>query len=204
MSQARHEPLAHLALRAPNVTAASDDASPDAGVTMAALPYRPSLILRGEGNDAAFLQDCRRALGFDLPVTPNWAALSDDCAALWLGPSEWLILGQGCRERLAETLAGCRHALITNGDGQQAIALSGPRGGDVLAKLCPLDLAGGALEPGRCTRSILAGIAMTLWIRPSGVYHIHVGRSFADYAWRILADAGMEYGVAVTTVVAGE
>ncbi|MFP6698507.1 MAG: sarcosine oxidase subunit gamma family protein [Alphaproteobacteria bacterium] len=211
MSQARHEPLAHLALRAP-ISAASDDAAADdatvtgdasgvAGVTMAALPYRPSLILRGESDDAAFLQGCRGALGFDLPVAPNHGAMSDGIAALWLGPSEWLVLGRGCGKRLAETLAGCRHALVTNGDGQQVIALSGPRGGDVLAKLCPLDLAGGALGPGRCTRSVLAGIAMTLWIRPGGVYHIHVGRSFADYAWRILADAGLEYGMAAVAMV---
>ena len=192
MNQPRHEPLAHLALKAPSV-----DPAAEVGVTMRALPYSPSLLLRGESDDSVFLQGCRDALGFELPVAPNHGLFLDDIAALWLGPNEWLVWGEGCREQLAEQLKNCRHALIANGDGQQVIALSGPRGGDVLAKLCPLDLTSGDLSPGRCTRSILAGIAMTLWVHPSGAYHIHVGRSFADYAWRILADAGLEYGVSI-------
>jgi sarcosine oxidase subunit gamma len=187
-----------LALQA-NVGIGKDGAD----VTMAALPYRPSLILRGESDDLAFRDACRAALGFDLPLAPNHVNHDETFAALWLGPSEWLVVGDGGQEKLAACLeAGpktCHFALINNGDGQQVIALSGPKARDVLAKLCPLDLDSPDLAPGRCARSVLAGIAMTLWPQydkgdsTCGGYRIHVGRSFADYAWRIIADAAIEY-----------
>lgn len=191
MNRPRHEPLAHLALAAGGETPA-----PNAGLTMRALPYRAAIILRGDGDDAAFVAAFRAGLGFDLPLKPNRTGGHDDAAALWLGPSEWLVLGRDVRERLNAAMRTCRHALVDNGDGQQIIALSGPRARDVLGKLCPLDLDSPDLTPGRCARSILAGCTMLLRPLPGGVYHVHVGRSFADYAWRLLADAGMEYGVA--------
>lgn len=202
----RHEALAHLALAAKAAATGTAD-----GVILRALPYRPSLILRGESDDGFFQAACRAALGFDLPLAPNHAVSGDGFAALWLGPSEWLILGQNGRDRLTEHLSGCRHALICNGDGQQIIALSGFQAGAVLAKLCPLDLErvlaqfpkGATLEAvkrlyqGRCARSVLAGIAMTVWQPAHGIYHVHVGRSYADYAWRVLADAALEFGLAI-------
>ena len=192
MSGPRHEPLAHLGL-----LAGADIKGDAAAVALRALPYCPSLILRGESDDVAFLAGCRAGLGFELPLAPNHVGGGDDLSALWLGPSEWLILDRNGRGRLAENLDGRRHALVPNGDGLQTIALSGPRARDVLAKLCPLDLDSPALGPGRCARSVLAGITMTLWPGTDGGYRIIVGRSFADYAWRILADAGLEFDIAV-------
>ncbi|MBT3534300.1 MAG: hypothetical protein HN478_10510 [Rhodospirillaceae bacterium] len=194
----RHDPLGHLALAAKR-----NDNTDSAGVTMRALPYRPSLILRGESDDTAFLEGCRKALGIDVPLAPGHVAGGDDFTALWLGPSEWLILGRNGRDRLAENLAGCHHALIDNGDGQQVIALSGARAGAVLSKLCPLDLGGPEMDPGRCARSVLAGIGVTIWRGDTGAFQMHVGRSFADYAWRIIADAGLEYGIVAILEDAG-
>ncbi len=191
MTGPRHQPLAHLALLA------GGHSDADAAVTLRALPYCPSLILRGESDDVAFLEGSRAGLGFDLPLAPNHVAGGNSFSALWLGPSEWLILGLNGGERLGENLGGCRHALVPNGDGLQIIELSGERAADVLAKLCPLDLQGGEMGPGRCARSILAGITMTLWPGVDGGYRILVGRSFADYVWRILADAGLEFGISL-------
>jgi sarcosine oxidase subunit gamma len=192
MSGPRHEPLAHLGL-----LAGADIAGEAAAVTLRALPYCPSLILRGESDDAAFLAGCRAGLGFELPLAANHVTREGGLSALWLGPSEWLILGPQGGQRLTENLAGHRHALIPNGDGLQIIELSGPRAAAVLAKLCPLDLHGPEFGPGRCARSVLAGVTMTLWPGTDGGYRIIVGRSFADYAWRILADAGLEFDIAV-------
>jgi sarcosine oxidase subunit gamma len=188
MTAPRHQPLAHLAL-----AAARETSDPDAGVTLRALPFQASNILRGDSGDAAFRAAFHADLGFDLPVAPNHVSGQSGVTALWLGPSEWLILGH--MDPVA--LAGQRHAVIGNGDGQQIIALSGPRARDVLGKLCPLDLDAPELAPGRCARSILARCAILLHPQLGGAYHIHVARSFADYAWRLLADAGLEFGVAV-------
>ncbi len=195
MTAPRHEALAHLAL-----AAAGERPGQDAGVTLGTLPYQASIILRGESGDEAFLKAFRAGLGFDLPLAPNHVSSHDGFTALWLGPNEWQILGdvgQSERERLAGALAGHQSAIISNGDGQQIITLAGPRARDVLSKLCPLDLESPDLAPGHCARSILARCGMLLHPQPGGAYHIHVGRSFADYAWHLLAAAGLEFGVAV-------
>ena len=61
-------------------------------------------------------------------------------------------------------------------------------------------------RPGRNTLLAKAGVIIhqTSPISPDGtpayetpVYEIYVHRSFADYAWRWLEDAGLEYGVAI-------
>ena len=192
MTARRHQPLDHLALAAVRETPGLD-----AGVTLRALPYQASIILRGEGGDAAFLAAFRAGLGFDLPVTPNHVSSHGEFTALWLGPSEWLILGDTGPAGLAKALAGQHHAIINNGDGQQVIAISGPRARDVLGKHCPLDLDGPEFAPGRCARSILARCGILLHPQPDVAFHIYVARSFADYTWRLLADAGLEYGVAI-------
>ncbi len=196
MTPPRHEPLAALTL-------APGTKTPDqtAGVTLRALPYQPSVILRGDGDDAAFVAAFRAGLGFDLPLAPNHVTSHGDFTALWLGPSEWLVVGEGGGVRLAGCLAGRQHAIVPNGDGQQIIALAGPRARGVLAKLCPLDLdspdLAPDLAPGRCARSLLARCTMLLHPQTGGAYHIHIPRSLADYIWRSLADAGQEFGVAV-------
>ena len=188
----RHHPLAHLAL-----SAERDADTTDAGAVLQALVYRPSTILRGESDDAGFLEAFHAELGFDLPIKPNHVTRWNGLAAMWLGPNEWLLSGEGELTNLSAVLSGHRHALIPNGDGQQIIVLSGPRAGDILAKLCPLDFAGVDLVPDRCARSILAGIGMLVVPQQDGGYHVHVARSFADYAWRILLDAGQEFGAAI-------
>jgi sarcosine oxidase subunit gamma len=192
MTPPRHEPLASMAL-------AQGTKTPDqaAGVTLRALPHQPSVILRGDSCNTPFVAAFRAALGFEPPLFPNHVGSHDDFAALWLGPSEWLVLGEGGGGRLADCLAGHRHAIVPNGDGQQIIALAGARARGVLAKLCPLDLASPDLDPGRCARSLLASCTMLLHPQTGGAYHIYIPRSLADYAWRTLVDAGQEFGVAV-------
>ncbi|HJM91151.1 MAG: sarcosine oxidase subunit gamma family protein [Alphaproteobacteria bacterium] len=187
MNEPRHEPLDHLAL------AAVQTRPEDAAVMLHAQPYQSSFILRGESDDVGFLEGFRAGLGFDLPLSPNQAADGGAVTAYWLGPNEWLLLGLAASESLTQALAGTRHAMLENGDGQQIIALSGNRCRDVLAKLCPLDLESPDLVPGRCARSILAGCSVLLVPQTDGGYRIHVARSFADYAWHSLTDAAREY-----------
>ena len=107
MTAPRHQPLAHLAL-----AAARETSDPDAGVTLRALPFQASNILRGDSGDAAFRAAFHADLGFDLPVAPNHVSGQSGVTAVWLGPSEWLILGH--MDPVA--LAGQRHAVIGNGD----------------------------------------------------------------------------------------
>ena len=195
MTKPRHEPLAHLAL-ASQTTADMTNAA----VGLQALPYHPSLLLRGEGDDQALLDSFHSTMGFALPISPFRVIQQSEYSAFWLGPNEWLILGDGARKKLANGLAGCHHALIDIGDGQQIIAISGAHAVDVLSKHCPLDLHNLNRSEPWCTRTVLAGIQIFLRNQGSSTYHVHASRSLSDYTWRVLEDAALEFGV---TTVAG-
>ena len=195
MTKPRHEPLAHLAL----ASQTAEDTT-NAAVVLQALPYHPSLHLRGEANDQALLEGFRSTMGFDLPISPFGVIKQSEYSAFWLGPNEWLILGDNAREKLAGSLTGCHHALISVGDGQQIITLSGARAADVLSKHCPLDLHNLNQSKPWCTRTVMAGIQIILRNQDASTYHVHTGRSLSDYTWRVLEDAALEFGVSAVTV----
>ena len=81
--------------------------------------------------------------------------------------------------------------------------MAGPRARDLLAKGCPLDLHPGAFAPGRCAQGHVAKAQATLHMTAGDedeggpVFDLYVLRSFAEYLWRWLEDAGREYGVRV-------
>ena len=50
------------------------------------------LSLRGSGEQ--FLTACESALGVRPPTAPNTVASAGSTAILWLGPDEWLVIGQ--------------------------------------------------------------------------------------------------------------
>ncbi len=147
-----------------------------------------------------------QALDMVLPADPNTSATAGEASALWLGPDEWLLTASAeTASRLLETfrvgLAGMAAAVVDIGDAATVINLSGPRVRDVLAKGCPMDLHQSAFAPGRVAQTILAQADVILHRVDDGggdaSFDIHVRRSFAEYLWLWLADAGLEYGVGV-------
>lgn len=174
------------------------------GVRLAEIAHEAKLNLRGDLAD--FGAAVAGALGLDLPARPGIAA-GDGVAALWLGPTEWLVVGGVDREadlatRLQGALAG-RHAAVTNvTDNWTVIALAGPKALDVLAKGCPLDLHPRAFPVGSVAQSMIvqADVVLHRTDDVDGVprLRIYVRRSFAQYLWDWLADAALEYGVSST------
>ena len=68
----------------------------------------------------------------------------------------------------------------------------------MIAKGCTIDLHPSVFRPGRVVRTLLAKTGIILHqVDETPTYEITVHRSFADYAWRWLEDAGLEYGVAI-------
>ncbi len=202
----RQSALAHLGL-----AARAGDGEGGAGVAMAELAAAGQLSLRGESDDAAFLAAAGGALGFDLPTTPNTTAGTAALRALWLGPSEWLIVTTGPAasliERLGHALGACHLALNDVTDSRAVLLLTGRRARDLLAKATSLDLHGSVFKPGCCAQSGLARAQMLLHQTAEDpdtgpVYEIYVPRSFADYAWHWLEGAAAEYGFRVLATVA--
>ena len=162
---------------------------------------------KDDAGDPAFVEAVRGALGVAPPTEPNTVALGDDLALLWLGPDEWLVLRHDARPgaeaelaaRLRGALDGVRAAVTEVGESLCCIAVAGPRARDLVAKGCPLDLHPRAFGgTGHCAQSHLAKAAITLHqTGDAPAFDLYTRRSFADYLWRWLEDAGREYGVAI-------
>jgi sarcosine oxidase subunit gamma len=197
----RQSALAHLGL-----AARADDAGGEAGIRLAERPAPGLLSLRGDSDAEAFLAAARDGLGFDLPTTPNSTAGLAAVKALWLGPSEWLLVSAEPVAALAAALSAAldkRHyALNDVSDSRTVLLLAGPRARDLLAKACSLDLHASVFGPGDCAQSSLARVPMLLHQLAEDpdagpTYEIYVHRSLADYAWRWLEVAAAEYGFRV-------
>ena len=176
----------------------------DAGIAVSVLAPMRQFALRGDGGDAALLSAAGTALGFALPTAPNTTATANGVTALWLGPSEWLLVGDSDAARLDAALAGHHHAVVDVTESRAVLRLSGPRVRELLAKDCSLDLQERAFPVATCAQSTMALTDMLLYRQPDAdtgaVFDLYVHRSFAAYLWRWLEVAAMEYGLAVLVV----
>lgn len=203
----RQSPLAHLHLDA---RAAGDAAIADAGVTLHERPLTGMINLRGDASKAPFPAAIKKALGMTPPSAANTAAgAPDGPRLLWLGPDEWLLATAGAE--VATTVVKLReatsalHAAVTEvGEARTVIRLAGVNARQVLAKGCSLDLHPRAFAPGRCAQSQLARAAVIIDhtrhddATAAAEFDLYVLRSFAEYLWTWIEDAGREYGVKVT------
>jgi sarcosine oxidase subunit gamma len=193
----RQSPLAHLQLFA------AGEAPEGSAVVMREHPHRTMVTLRGDGDDEAFRAAVTDTVGIEPPRTPMTSAASGTRSILWMGPNEWLVVAppearESLPGRLASALAGQHAAAVEGGESMTVIELSGPGAPDVIAKGCTIDLHPNVFGPGRVVRTLLAKTGIILHqIDETPSYEITVHRSFADYAWRWLEDAALEYGVAI-------
>ena len=194
----RRSALAHLGLEA-----RASAEPPHAGVVIGECRIRGLLVLRGDAARAGFRRAVSTALGLGPVVEPLTAARKRDVSILWLGPDEWLVVVPDRRiERVGHALRDAldgQHAAVTDvSDSRTILALSGPDAHAVLAKGCPLDFHPRVFGPGRCAQSRLAKCQVLIHqVNAAPAFEIYVNRSFAEYAWTWLEDAGREFGVRI-------
>jgi sarcosine oxidase subunit gamma len=157
-------------------------------------PFLELVNLRGDPNDAAFVDAAERVLGCRPPVAPNTVAQGSGCDVLWLGPDEWLVRSLDARAATLETtlraaFGGAFAAAVDVGSGYTVLEVSGERVRDVLARGCPLDLHPRVFKQGQCAQSHGFKASIVLIPTADHAFEIVVRRSFADYFCRILLDA---------------
>jgi sarcosine oxidase subunit gamma len=151
-------------------------------------PFAARWILRGGPEVSA---PTGAAFGAPPPLAPLRAAAAGACAALWLGPDEWLLLAEDDDGRLGgaveAALAGVAHALFDVSHRQCAIELAGPGAARLLNAGVPLDLDLDAFPVDMVVRTLLLKAEITLWRREAERFRLEVARSFAPYVAAILA-----------------
>ncbi|HER26233.1 MAG TPA: sarcosine oxidase subunit gamma [Rhodospirillales bacterium] len=180
-----------------------------AGVRMGERPFHTMIGLRGDPDDAAFLNATKKAMGLPLPLTANTTTGKGRITALWMGPDEWLIAavadgGGKIIFSLEKSLADLLAAVFDVSDSRTIIELSGKHARHVLMKGCAIDFHPRAFGPGQCVQSTLALAHVLIHQTAQNkrtrapTYNIYVHRSFAEYLWTWLEDAAGEYGVEIT------
>jgi sarcosine oxidase subunit gamma len=176
-------------------------ASPaDAGVTLRERPFLGCVNLRGNPEDARFVDAVQGVLGVAPPTEPNTVAENGDITVFWLAPTEWFVrTGAGGERdlitRLEEALSG-QHVATNDVTGNfTTVELSGPHARDVLEKGCTLDLHPRAFASGQCAQTLLSHAGILIRPLEDGqAFELVVRRSFADYTFVWLEDAALEYG----------
>ena len=201
----RQSPLSHLPLDA---RAMADSGLTSKRILIGEIRFRDMVNLRGTTKNRSFISAVQKAIGCTLPVKPNLTAKKgNDRTILSLGPNEWLIVtksgdGNAMEMRLQKGLKD-QHASVTSvGEGFTIIRLAGKEARNLLLKGCPLDLHPTVFSPEQCAQTLLARTDMILHcLQPNSsktdVFDIYIARSFAEYVWSWIEDAGREYGTAV-------
>jgi sarcosine oxidase subunit gamma len=90
-----------------------------------------------------------------------------------------------------------RHVqVVDNSDAYSIVGVRGASARNILAKGCTLDLHERVFRSGCSTRTLLGQVQVILrQVTDEPDYEIHVHRSFAEFLWEWLVDAGQEYGL---------
>jgi len=190
----RQGPLDHLGL------AARAAAAEEAGIRLCVMPHKSIVELRGAWS-ADFARAVERLAGVAPPAASPETATNNGTTVFWMGPDRWWLIGEESAlpspNEIRQTLAAFAASAVEIGDSFACIRLSGPHSRDVLAKGCTIDLHPRVFAPGAVVQTNLAKGQIALHQSGDSEFQIFIRRSFAEYLWTWLEDAGLEYGVAV-------
>ncbi len=167
-----------------------------AGVYLWEEALRTHLAIRGNAGSADFSRGVEAATGLALPDRLQ-CSQSGDWSLSWIAPDEWLLIGPG-KEAYAMELSlraqlDGHYAVINLSGGQTLLRLAGPKARLVLMKSCPYDMHDRNFPVGKVVTTVLAKSQATVHRIGDEEWALVVRRSFADYVWRWLMDAGKEY-----------
>lgn len=133
------------------------------------------------------------ALGVALPVKPKTSASLNGRSAFWIGPDEWLLIDETGDDLMAACASsGAVHSATDVSHRNTAIMVSGPGAENTLNAGCPLDLSLAAFPVGAVTRTVFGKIEIVLYRLADDTFRLECWRSFAEYAFGLLAEAAQD------------
>ena len=143
-------------------------------ITLREAPVGPiTWVAPFAGKTAAVSKALKTAAGIAFPETGRFTR-SGEVSAVWVGPGQALIVGA----EVAPDGAAC----VDQSDAWAHLALDGPGGRDVLARLTPLDLRDGEFDEGQAARTLLFHMTASLWRAGPQRWEMLVFRSMAATA----------------------
>jgi len=123
------------------------------------------------------------ALPFEPPVA-NTATTWNGRDVLWLGPDEWLVVGEtgtedSIRHELEELISDRHHSVVDVSANRVVFKLTD--GLDLLSSGCGLDLDPARWRPGMCAQTLFAHAQVIFHQLDDRTTRVFVRPSFADY-----------------------
>lgn len=174
----------------------------NAGIRLRENKLLGHLLLRGDARDPAFAGGVHKALGVELPVALTLVA-NGELSLQWLAPDEWLLVVPRGEEfaserRLREALGDELHYAVVNvSGGQTLLELKGAKVRELLMKSTSYDVHPSNFPVGKAVGTHFAKSQLVIRHTAEDSWELVVRRSFADYIWAWLQDAGAEYGLAI-------
>ena len=142
--------------------------------------------------------------GADMPDRRG-ITVSGENRVAWMAPDELMLMVphggvEAALAALHEALAGEHHLAVNVSDARAVFRIEGAGVREVVAKLCPVDMAPGAFEPGTIRRTRMAQVPAALWMTDPRTVRIVCFRSVAAYVFDLLkgaASPGSEVGYPV-------
>lgn len=120
--------------------------------------------------------------------------VGDDPAAFWMSPEGWLLTARSVTGARLQSIAqqgcaGLSAAAVDVSDSLVAIELHGPRGRELLARGCGIDVSTRVLGVGQCVRTRLAQLAVIVRPRAVDIVELIVDRGPAAWLCDWIEDA---------------
>ncbi|WP_299826792.1 sarcosine oxidase subunit gamma [uncultured Roseobacter sp.] len=175
------------------VTALGGASSTDGIAMVSECALQGMITLRGDLSASAFKKAATSASGVAMPEQ-GMATVEENRGLCWMSPDELLLLCPydavgGTLAKVHKTLAKS-HALAVNvSDARAMFRVSGTGAREVMAKLCPVDLAPDQFTPGMFRRTRMAQVPAAFWMPEEEVFKIICFRSQAQYVFDLLTVA---------------
>lgn len=165
-------------------------------------PFLGHIMLRG---DAAQM-DSALQQAINLPLATKPLSLITDEArgysVQWMSPDEWLLIVPPGEEfatenRLREVLGDSHFSIVNVGGGQTLVEMEGEKVVGLLMKSVICDVHPDHFPAGKAVSTVFAKTVATLRRPAEHRWELIVRRSFADYIYRWLLDAGHEYRIGI-------
>ncbi|MEP9378313.1 sarcosine oxidase subunit gamma family protein [Aquabacter sp. CN5-332] len=154
-----------------------------------------------KGVTASVVQAAQDAFGFPLTDAPK-VSFNPDLAFIGTAPGRWLAATHRAPDALISrlnTAFGDRAALTDQSDANLVLDVYGPRVGEALTKLVPVDIHPSVFAPGDAAATTVALIPLLFWqLNDSPAYRFAVPRSFAPAFLRALTASAAEFGFEIT------
>ena len=158
------------------------------------------ITLRGELASAELQKAVKAATGLAVPGQRG-ADFENDSGVAWMSPDELMLFVRygDVADKLAhleKTLSGTHYLAVDVSDARAMFGLSGEAVREVIAKLCPVDIAPGMFGPGEIRRTRMAQVPAAIWMPAEGQMRVVCFRSVARYVFDLLKDAARPGGEA--------